>query len=354
MRIAQIAPVHESVPPARYGGTERVVHWLTEELFARGHDVVVFGSGDSTTRAELVPVVPRSLRASGERVSAEAMHLIAIERAIRAEPAFDLIHAHVDWPAFGAASRSPVPVVSTMHGRLDGAEAQAMLATYDDVPLVAISDAQRAFAPRANWQATIHHGLRVGSLPFVPTPKPYLAFVGRISREKRPDLAIRAARAAGLPLKIAAKLNGNPEDREYFRRVVEPLIDAGPGVELVGEISEDEKAEFMGQARALLFPVDWPEPFGLVAIEALAFGTPVIARPLGALPEIVEDGRNGFLVDGVDEMVAAIRAVGSISRAACRDSVRRRFTVERMVDQYEAVYRRLARGAVVGEVAETR
>lgn len=344
MRIAQVAPVYESVPPLRYGGTERIVDWLTRELVARGHEVVVFGAGDSTVPAPLFPVWPESLRLSRASVDANALHVAGLQAAIQADPPFDVIHSHVDWVGLAMSSRSPVPIVSTLHGRLDLPEFLAVARSCPAAPLVSISESQRAPYREGNWLAKIHHGLPLDRTPFVRRHDGYLAFVGRISRDKRPDLAIRAARAAGMPLKIAAKLNGCEADRLYWREVIEPLVDSGGGVELVGEIGDAEKADFMGRAAALLFPVDWPEPFGLVAIEAMSFGTPVIARPFGALPEIVEEGRTGFLPTTLDEIVAAIRAVDSLDRSRCRDSVRRRFSVARMADDYEEVYRRIAIG----------
>lgn len=343
MRIAQVAPLYESVPPARYGGTERVVWWLLEELIRRGHDVTLFASGDSRTSAHLVPTWPQGLRLAKTGVEdAGALHAAAVLRAIEATPAFDLVHAHVDWigPAF--AERSPVPLVTTLHGRLDLPEAAVMATTFPGAPLIAISHSQRSALPRANWAGTIHHGLPLDPLPFSGGRGEYLLFVGRISRAKRPDLAIRAAHATGLPLKIAAKMKGNAEDREYWDEVMAPLLAThGELVELLGEVGDDEKPALMAGARAVLFPADWPEPFGLVAIEAMAVGTPVIALPNGALPEIVVDGRSGFLVSSLEEMIAAIRSTDALDRRECREVVRERFTVERMTDDYEEAFERL-------------
>jgi glycosyltransferase involved in cell wall biosynthesis len=343
MRLALISPLIESVPPHGYGGTERVVHWLAEELVARGHEVTLFASGDSQTSADLVPMCERSLRAAGSTSDHNALHIAALAEALQRRPRFDLIHSHVDWPGIALAQWADVPVLSTLHGRLDLAEPLAVIAACPDAPLVSISDSQRAPVTRANWAATIHHGLPVEQVEFIARSEEYFAFVGRMSREKRPDLAIRAACLAKRKLKIAAKAAQSSEDADYYETEIKPLLEeCGEWVEFVGEITEAQKPEFMGNAKALLFPIDWPEPFGLVAIEAMSFGTPVIARPFGALPEIVEDGRTGFLVDTVEEMVAAMRSVDSLSRAHARAAVRERFSVSRMVDEYEGVYRRLA------------
>ena len=338
-----VAPFIESVPPQRYGGTERVVAWLLEELFRRGHDVTLFASGDSRTSAALVPTWPHALRLSSSPIEdAGVLHAAAVRRAIEASPGFDVVHAHVDWigPAFAAYSSAPL--VTTLHGRLDIPEAAAMAAMFPAAPLVAISRSQRSALPRANWAGTVHHGLPLDALPFCGAQGDYLLFVGRLSREKRPDLAVRAAHAVGLPLKIAAKQNGNREDREYWKDEMAPLLAThGEHVELLGEVGDAVKPALMAGARAVLFPADWPEPFGLVAIEAMAVGTPVIAFPNGALPEIVADGRSGFLVSSLEEMVAAIRSIDTLDRRECREVVRERFTVQRMADDYERVFERL-------------
>lgn len=343
MRIAQVAPLYESVPPARYGGTERVMWWLLEELIRRGHEVTLFASGDSRTSARLVPTWPRGLRlAKSDIEDASVLHAAAVTRALESSPGFDLIHAHVDWVGPALAAFSQAPLVTTLHGRLDTPEAAAMAAAFPSAPLIAISHSQRSGLPHANWAGTIHHGLPLDPLPFRGEHGDYLLFVGRISATKRPDLAVRAAHAAGLPLKIAAKLNGNAEDRAFFREVMEPLLAThGENVEFLGEVGDAEKPELMMGARAVLFPADWPEPFGLVAIESMAVGTPVIALPNGALPEIVTDGRSGFLVSSLEEMVAVIRSVDALDRRECREAVRERFTVERMTDDYELAFERL-------------
>jgi glycosyltransferase involved in cell wall biosynthesis len=345
MRIAQVAPLFESVPPARYGGTERVVFWLTEELIRRGHDLTLFASADSRTAARLSPVLRRALRLSGSTIAdASALHAVAVKRAIETTPGFDLIHAHVDWVGPALASFSRSPLVTTLHGRLDVPEARAMAAAYPEAPLIAISSSQRSGLPHANWAGTIHHGLPLESVTFQEDKGGYLLFVGRISREKRPDLAVLAAHATGLPLRIAAKVKGNAEDCAYWQDELLPLLTKyGEHVELIGEVGEERKRELMAGARALLFPTDWPEPFGLVAIESSAAGTPVIAFPNGALPEIVEHGRNGFLVQSLDEMIEAIRSLDTLDHRECREVVRERFTVARMADDYETTFHRLAR-----------
>lgn len=346
MRIAQVAPVFESVPPARYGGTERVVAWLCEELCRRGHEVTLFATGDSSTSAKLRATWPRALRPSGDPFTDPALlHAAAICRALESQPPFDVIHTHVEWVGPAFAERSRVPILTTLHFRLDTPEARTMAASFPFAPLVAISRSQRAGLPDASWAATIHHGLPLDRVPFEPRGGGYVLFLGRLSRVKRPDVAIRAARAAGVPIRIAAKARGNEEDCRYWDEVLAPLLaTGGDGVELLGEVGDGEKAGLIGGAHAVLFPADWPEPFGLVAIESLAAGTPVIAFPNGALREIVTDGYDGFLVRSVEEMAAAIRAVRSIDRRACRQTVSRRFTAERMVDRYLAVYEKLARG----------
>src|SRR5262245_38875519 len=341
MRIAQVAPLWESVPPVGYGGTERIVSYLSEELVRRGHQVTVFASGDSRTRATLVPVVASALRLA--RVTpdeGQVDHIRLLGRVFAGAARFDVIHCHTDYLAFPFSALVSTPTVHTIHGRLDLPYLQRMYREFAATPLVSISHAQRAplAAVRPNWVATVHHGIPLDGVPASLTPGRYLAFLGRISPEKRPDLAIEVAIRAGIPLRIAAKVD--PVDRAYFHAVVRPRLDH-PLVSFTGEIEGQEKLAFLRGARALLFPIDWPEPFGLVMLEAMACGTPVIARPCGSVPEVVIHGRTGLVARRVDDLVAAVRAVDRIDRAACRRHVEHHFSVARMVDDYEAVYRRL-------------
>jgi glycosyltransferase involved in cell wall biosynthesis len=341
MRIAQVAPLYESVPPQLYGGTERVVSYLTEELVRLGHHVTLFASGDSTTRAHLVPICKRSLRLDPTCQDRLAHHLRMVEEVAKRGSDFDVVHYHIDYLHYPISRREPVAQLTTLHGRLDLPELVPLYDEYRDMPVVSISDAQRAPLPNAAWLATVYHGLPLGQFRFARRPGDYLAFVGRTSPEKRLDRAIEIARRAGLPLRIAAKVD--TADREYFATVIEPLLGA-PGIEFVGEIGEEEKSAFFGGARALLFPIDWPEPFGLVVIEALACGTPVIAFPGGSVEELVTDGRTGFIVDTVDAAVAAVGRLDEIDRAACRREAERRFSAERMARDYVELYAALSVG----------
>jgi glycosyltransferase involved in cell wall biosynthesis len=341
MRIAQVAPLYERVPPVLYGGTERVVAYLTEELVRRGHEVTLFASGDSRTPARLVGATPRALRLDPDARDVLGPHVIQLSQVFERASEFDVIHCHVDYLAFPFGRLVATPTLHTLHGRLDLPWLVPVFQHFRDVPLVSISDAQRRplLHLGLRWLATVPHGLPLGRFPFSPRPGRYLAFLGRISPEKRPDLAIQVARRVGLPLKIAAKVDA--VDRPYFEREIRPLLDH-PLVEFLGEIGEDAKAEFLGQALALLFPIDWPEPFGLVMIEALACGTPVLARPCGSVPEVLVPGRTGFVAETVDELAEAVKRLDTIDRAACRRHVEAHFSVERMADRYEALYRRLA------------
>ena len=335
LRIAQVAPLYERVPPLRYGGTERVVSYLTEALVERGHEVTLFASGDSETRAPLVPGAPRGLRLEGPAQDPIALHLGMLLGVYERAAAFDVIHCHTDYLGLPLTRTVQTPTVVTLHGRLDLAEAHPVYQAFPTVGFVAVSQAQRAPLSGVRWAATVHHGLPRDLYAFQPTPGRYLLFVGRISPEKQPDAAIRVAVRAGIPLKIAAKVDR--ADAEYFAAVVRPLLDH-PLVELLGEVDERAKADLLGHALALLFPVDWPEPFGLVLIEALACGTPVIARCRGSVPEIVTDGRTGFLCETEADMIAATTRVERLSRAACRREFEERFTVRTMVDAYLRVY----------------
>jgi glycosyltransferase involved in cell wall biosynthesis len=290
LRIAQLAPLYESVPPKCYGGTERVVAFLCEELARRGHNVTLFAAGDSTAKVRLEAGCPAALRLSGLAHVGPQHHLPMLSRAFEASNRFDIIHSHLDYWSFPFQCVTDVPTVSTMHNRVDQPELAPVYRSYRELPLVSISDAQRASLPEMNWVRTIYHGMPPDLFRFNPGPGKYLAFLGRIAPEKRPDLAIEVAKKSGIPLKIAAKIDD--ADRDYFKTVIEPLLST-PSVEYVGEINRSQKETFLGEALALLFPIDWPEPFGLVMIEALACGTPVIARPCGSVPEILVPGVSG-------------------------------------------------------------
>lgn len=340
MRIAQVAPLYESVPPHNYGGTERVVSWLTEELIRQGLDVTLFASGDSVTRAKLVAPCPRALRHVADCVDPLALHFLMMEQVFAYPECFDIIHFHVDYLHFPLSRRSCRPHVTTLHGRLDIPELAALYHDYAEIPVVSISDAQRMAIPWANWQGTVYHGFPLNSYTFQPQPGKYLAFLGRFSPEKGADQAIAIAREAGMPLKMAAKIGKT--DQDYYKEVLKPLIERSrPFVEFVGEIGGKDKDEFLGNAHCLLFPIDWPEPFGLVMIEALACGTPVVAYRRGSVPEVLEDGVTGFVVSTATEAVSAVRKIASLSREKCRHVFEERYTASRMARDYTAVYRRL-------------
>jgi len=337
MRIAQVAPLIESVPPKHYGGTERIVSYLTEELVRAGHDVTLFASGDSITRARLIPACRGSLRLNKYCVDHLAHHLVMMDQVLEHARNFDVIHFHTDYLHFPVARYVPVPHVTTLHGRLDLPDLIPVYDRFRDIPVISISNAQRKPLPWANWAGTIYHGLPPDLFRFQPNPGTYLAFLGRISPEKRADRAIEIAKRAGMPLKIAAKVDR--VDKRYFKRVVEPLLDASH-VEWVGEISDREKDDFLGNAYALLFPIDWPEPFGLVMIEAIACGTPVIAYDGGAVPEVIKDGQTGFIAKNLEDAADAVHRVSEISRTHCRKIFEKRFTVTRMARDYVRIYRR--------------
>ena len=338
MRIAQVAPLVESVPPKLYGGTERVVSYLTEELVRRGHDVTLFASGDSITAACLVPGSPEALRFRGGCVDPWARHLAMIEDVLTRREEFDIVHFHTDYAHFPLVRRDRLVHVTTLHGRLDVPDLCPLFRRFSDLPLISISDAQQTPMPFANWLGTVYHGLPEQRFVFSNRPGKYLAFLGRISPEKGVVPAIEIAKRTGIPLKIAAKVDRI--DREYFQEKVRPLLDH-PLVEFIGEIGYAEKSDFLGNALCLLFPIDWPEPFGLVMIEAMACGTPVVAYPRGSVREIITDGRNGFLVSDTKQATLAIERIAEISRRDCRQSFEDRFTVTRMVDDYLSHYHRL-------------
>ncbi len=338
MRIAQVAPLFESVPPQLYGGTERIVSYITEELVRQGHEVTLFASGDSITSANLIAISDKSLRLDPHCMLELAYHVLMLEQVIRESDRFDIIHSHIDFIPFPLFRRHHVPSVTTLHGRLDIPDLLPLFHEFGEIPVVSISNAQREPIPWANWQDTVYHGLPEDLYPFREEPGKYLAFLGRISPEKRVDRAIEIAKRVGMNLKIAAKVD--KVDREYFERVIKPLLDH-PLVEYIGEIGETQKAEFLGSAFALLFPIDWPEPFGLVMIEAMACGTPIIAFNRGSVQEVMEQGATGFIVNSVQEAVRAVQMVSNLSRKLCRQIFEKKFTASRMCSDYVTIYERL-------------
>lgn len=339
MRIAQVSPLYESVPPRLYGGTERVVSYLTEELVRQGHDVTLFASGDSLTSARLRSTCDKSLRLTGSAaVGGLAHHLYLLEKVLQAADDFDIIHFHLDYLPFSLIRRCDLPAVTTLHGRLDIPDLHPLFREFDDMNLISISNAQRSPVPWAGWLETVHHGLPLDLYRPSARPGNYLAFLGRISPEKRVDRAIAIARSVGIPLRIAAKVD--VADHEYFESEIRGLLNH-PLVEFLGEIAEAEKGAFLRDARALLFPIDWPEPFGLVMIEAMACGTPVIAFRGGSVVEIIEDGVTGFIVDSIDEAIQATSCVTRIDRQLCRRVFERRFSAQRMCWDYIRAYTRV-------------
>ena len=339
MRIAQIAPLHEAVPPKLYGGTERVVSFLTEALIELGHEVTLFASGDSVTSAKLEAIWPQALRLDPSIRDPIAPHMLLMEAARSAADEFDVMHFHMDYWPFSMFSRQRTPFVTTMHGRLDLPELQPVFDRFSKVPVVSISDAQRRPLPQANYVGTVLHGLPRDLLTPRPVKPEYLAFLGRIAPEKGPDRAIRVARACGIPLKIAAKVDR--ADQVYFDQVIRPMLNGG-GVEMIGEINDAQKPDFLSGAVGLLMPIDWPEPFGLVMIEAMACGTPVIAFNRGSVPEIVEDGVSGFVVEDSQGAIGAVRKLHQLSRETVRARFDTRFTARRMAQDYLSIYRSLA------------
>ena len=344
MRIAQISPLTEAVPPKLYGGTERVISWLTEELVALGHEVTLFASGDSVTSARLESMWPTALRLDGSVRDPNALHMSMIEQIAQRAREFDLLHFHLDYYPFSVMSRQSTPFLTTLHGRLDLPEHEPVFSTFPNVPLVSISNAQRRPAPNANWIGTVYHGMPENLLRPVPADPSYLAFLGRISPEKRVDRAIHIAERCGLPLKIAAKVDA--VDQDYFEEMIKPLL-TKPHVEFIGEITDAQKSEFLSNAFALLVPIDWPEPFGLVMIEAMACGAPVIAFNRGAVSELIEDGVTGCVVEDETSAVGALRHLSRLSRTVIRKRFEERFTARRMARDYLAVYRDLVGAAAL-------
>ncbi|MEX2393223.1 MAG: glycosyltransferase family 4 protein, partial [Actinomycetota bacterium] len=334
MRIAQVAPLYESVPPKYYGGTERVVSYLTDELVAQGHDVTLFASGDSETKARLVPIAHRALRLDKHCVDELSHHVLLLQKVIDMQDSFDIIHFHLGYLHFPIARQLRTPHVSTQHGRLDVGDLMGLYDAFRELPNVSISDDQRRPMPWMNWVSTVYHGLPQDSYTFYESPGEYFAFLGRISPEKRVDRAIEIAKRTGVPLKIAAKVDKGHLD--YFDTTIHPLLDH-PLIEFVGEIGEGEKSEFLGHAGALLFPIDWPEPFGLVMIESLACGTPVIAYRRGSVPEVLTHGVDGFIVNTIEDAVESAMST-TIDRQRCRRTFEERFSAPRMAESYVETY----------------
>ena len=345
MRIAQIAPLCEAVPPRLYGGTERIVAYLTDALVAAGHDVTLFAAGDARTHATLVSSRDQAIRLDPEPLKSDlAAHLAMLHEVRRRKDEFDILHFHVDLMHFPLFEDCPDRTLTTLHGRLDLKDLPETYRRWPHFPLVSISDHQRRPLRFANWAGTVHHGLPETLYPFTGAPRgDYLAFLGRISPEKRPDRAIAIARAAGMPLRIAAKVD--VADRAYYQDEIKPLLRDNPDVEFIGEIGDREKPEFLGNAAALLFPIDWPEPFGLVMIEAMACGTPVVAWSCGSVPEVIDEGVTGRVVHSHEDAVAAVADVMTYDRQRIRDTFERRFSARVMAAGYEALYRRLHRDA---------
>ncbi len=341
MRIAQIAPLTESCPPRLYGGTERIVSYLTEELVAQGHEVTLFASGDSQTQAELVPCAGMALRLNPAVRDPIPYHMIMLDQVRRRAAEFDVLHFHIDLLQFPLIGEFAEKTVTTLHGRLDLPDLKPFYEAFPKMPLASISFSQRLPMPAgANWAGNVYHGLPEDLLPYSPRASGgYLAFLGRISPEKRPDRAIEIATRAGLPLKIAAKVD--KADQDYWSEVIEPMVAASPLVEYIGEIDDRRKGRFLGDALALLFPIDWPEPFGLVMIEAMACGTPVVAFASGSVSEVIDEGKTGFVVPGIEEAIEAVFRAKALDRSQVRAGFERRFTVQRMAQSYLDIYRTL-------------
>ncbi len=338
MRIAQVSPLYESVPPQRYGGTERIVSYLTESLVALGHDVTLFASGDSITKADLYPSVPCALRLSKRPHDAVVCHTLQTTEVAQLCEKFDIVHFHTDYYHFPLFRQLPTPQVTTLHGRLDLPDLPMVYEEFIDQPLVSISNSQRIPIPKANWNRTVYHGIPAANYRFQPVGGEYFAFLGRISPEKGPDRAIQIALQTETPLKIAAKVDA--VDQEYFEEVIYPLIQH-PLIEFIGEVDEAGKNQLLGGAKALLFPIDWPEPFGLVMIESMACGTPVIAFNHGSVSEVMRDGISGVIVESLDEAIRAARSISRIDRRKCRKYFEERFTDVRMANEYVEVYKEL-------------
>jgi glycosyltransferase involved in cell wall biosynthesis len=350
MRIAQIAPLAESVPPKFYGGTERVVAWLVDELVELGHAVTLFASGDSRTRGSLHPVWPRALRLGRQRTDPMAATALLLEAISKRAKDFDVIHAHIDWLHLPLLRRLGVQFLTTMHGRLDLPGLPDVIREFPEARFVSISDNQRLPLPDANWCGTVHHGLPTNLFRPSYGKGSYLAFLGRLTAEKGPEQAIRIARAARMPLRIAAKIPR--AETAYFKKCLDPQID-GENVRLIGEVNDATKQPFLAQAAALLFPIDWPEPFGLVMIEAMACGTPVIAYRSGSVPEVIDDGVTGFIVESEEEAVDAVNQLARLDRRKVRERFEERFSARRMARAYESHYRQLVDGTRIERLTPT-
>jgi glycosyltransferase involved in cell wall biosynthesis len=344
MRIAQIAPLAESVPPKLYGGTERVVSWLAEELVALGHDVTLFASGDSVTTGRLVPVIARAIRLSRPRPDPFPAYAAQLDAIANGAHEFDILHFHTDWIHLPFIGRLGIPYLTTLHNRLDTPDLPPVVKRFPEAPLISISDHHRTPLPSANWLGTVYHGMPASVLSPSHEPGGYLAFLGRLTKEKGPEAAVRIAKAAGLELRMAAKIPR--AETRYFNERLKPLVD-GEQIKLVGELNDKAKGDLLRRASALLFPIDWPEPFGLVMIEAMACGTPVIAYRRGSVAEVVDEGVTGFVVENEDEAIAAVKRIGELDRRTIRATFERRFTARRMAEDYLRRYEALLR-------AETR
>lgn len=338
MKIAQIAPLYESVPPKMYGGTERIVSYLSDTLIKLGHDVTLFASGDSETLARLVPVCPSSLRLDKQSTDPLAHHINELQMVQDRLHAFDILHYHIEHLHFPLARINKKPQITTLHNRLDMPDLQYLYDTFNDMPVVSISNSQRAPLPQAHWAGTVYHGIPRDLYPYGEGTGNYVAFIGRISPEKRVDRAIEVAKKAGIKLKIAAKID--KESQEYYEESIQHLMDH-PLIEFIGEIGEAQKGELMGNAKALLFPIDWPEPFGMVMVESMACGTPVIAYGCGAVPEVVDAGQTGYIVQSIEEAVTALENIDQISRRECRQVFEQRFTADKMTENYINVYKQM-------------
>jgi glycosyltransferase involved in cell wall biosynthesis len=338
MRIAQVAPLYERVPPVCYGGTERIVSYLTEELINQGHELTLFASGDSLTKARLTAACDRSLRLNPDCIDQLAYHFLQLEQVFQQALAFDIIHFHNDYLHYPFSRRLGMSCVTTLHGRIDLPDLVPLYREFSDVPVVSISNNQRSPLPWINWLGTVYHGIPEDLYELKKNQGTYLAFLGRIAREKRVDRAIDIAKRANMKLKIAAKVD--PSDHDYMETEIRPLLDH-PLIDFIGEIGEDEKSEFLGNAYALLFPIDWVEPFGLVLIESMACGTPVIAFRKGSVPEVIDHGKTGFIVKNIDESLDAVEQIQHFNRERCREIFEERFSARRMAADYAKIYEQL-------------